>query len=338
MEPALPTWSKSMPDVDFFGQQNGRGRSAGNDGLEIAAAADAACNFVDHFFEVVAHGQLVDAGALDVAADAEEPRAAVARRANGGVGCRAHVDDVGHGGDGLGVVDDRGTAVEADDGREGRLDAGNAALAFERLHERRFFADFVGARAGLRDDLEFGAGAEDVLAQKAAIVGVGDGALHDFEQIAVLAAQVDEAHLRADGEAGDDGAFNDSVRIVQKDQVIFAGAGLAFVAIDEDVLGLGGLLGNEGPLHARREARAAAAAQAAGLHLVDDPFGALGEALLHGLIAAEFEIAVDVRRAHAKAAGDDLDFIGMGDEPRHSWPCASGLRLPAIAGQGCRAR
>ena len=98
-----------------------------------------------------------------------------------------------HGGDGLGVVDDRGTAVEADDGREGRLDARHAALAFERLHQRRLFAHFVGARAGLGDDLKFGVGAEDVLAQKAACVGIGDGLLHDFEKIAILAAQIDEA-------------------------------------------------------------------------------------------------------------------------------------------------
>ena len=166
-----------------------------------------------------------------------------------------------HGGDGLGVVDDRGSAVEADDGREGRLDARNAALAFERLHQRRLFAHFVGARAGLRDDLEFGVGAEDVLAEKALGVGVGDGLLHDFEQIAILAAQIDEAQLRADGQAGDDGAFNDGVGIVQKDQVVFAGAGLALVAIDQNVFGLGGLLGHERPLHAGREARAAAAAQ-----------------------------------------------------------------------------
>src|ERR1035438_2065703 len=63
------------------------------------------------------------------------------------------------------------TAVEADDRWEGRRDAGNPALAFERFHERGFLADFVGARAGLRDDLEFGFSAEDVLAEKAAIVG-----------------------------------------------------------------------------------------------------------------------------------------------------------------------
>ncbi len=55
----------------------------------------------------------------------------------------------------------------------------------------------------------------------------------------------------------------------------------------------------------------------AGLHLVDDPVGTLREAFLDGFVAAKFEVAVDVGRAHAEAAGDDLDFIGMGDEPRH---------------------
>ncbi len=243
---------------------------------------------------------------------------------------------MGHSRDGLGIVDDRGTAIEADNGREGRLDARHTALAFERLHQRRLFADFVGASAGLRDDLELDAGAEDVLAQKAALVGIGDGALHDFEKVAIFAAQIDKAHARAHRQAGDDGAFDHGMRIVQEDQVILAGSGLAFVAVDEDVLGLGGLPGNEGPLHARREARAAASAQATGLHLVDDPLGGLREAFFHGLIAAQFEIAVDVRRAFAEAAGDDLDFIGMGDEPRHRWSCLSSslcLRLPAIAAE-----
>ena len=64
-----------------------------------------------------------------------------------------------------------------------------------------------------------------------------------------------------------------------------------------------------------------------GLHLVDDPVGPLREAFLDGLVAAEFDIAVDLLRAHAEAAGDDLDFIGMGDEPRHS----SSVRSPRLS-------
>ncbi len=132
----------------------------------------------------------------------------------------------------------------------------------------------------------------------------------------------------ADGEAGDDGAFNDRVRIVKEDEVILAGAGLALVAVDEDVFWLGRLLGNEGPLHASGEACAAAAPQAGGLHLFDDPFGALREALLRGLVAAELEVAIDLGRALTEAAGDDLDFIGMGDEPRHLFASPSAWARP----------
>ncbi len=160
-----------------------------------------------------------------------------------GVGRAAHEQDVRGGGDGLGVVDDGGAAVEADDGGEGRLDARDAALAFERLHQRGLFADFVGAGAGLGDDVEVEAlDAEDVLAEEALGVGVGDGALDDVEEVAILAAQIDEAHLRADGEAGDHGAFDDGVRVFEEDDVVLAGAGLGLVAVDQDVLGLGARL------------------------------------------------------------------------------------------------
>ncbi len=108
-------------------------------------------------------------------------------------GRAAHGDHVRNGGDGLGVVDDRGTAIEADDRREGRLDARDAALAFERLHEGRFFADLVCARAGLRDDLKFVSEPKMFFAEEALRVRIGDGLLHDLEEVAVLSAQVDEA-------------------------------------------------------------------------------------------------------------------------------------------------
>jgi hypothetical protein len=49
-------------DVDLIGAQHGAGCAAGNDGLELLAALDAAGNLVDRLAQVVAHGQLVDAG------------------------------------------------------------------------------------------------------------------------------------------------------------------------------------------------------------------------------------------------------------------------------------
>ena len=273
------------------------------------------------FLERVTHGQLVDAGALHVAGDAEESRSAVALGAELGVRLAAHQQNVRRAGDGFGVVDDGGAAVQADDGGEGRLDAGHAALAFEGLHQGGLFADFVGAGAGLGDDVEVDARAEDVLAEEAFFVGFGDGALDDLEQVAVLAAQVDEAQLRPDGEAGDHGALDDRVRVLEEDDVVLAGAGLGFVAVDEHVLGLFRLLGHEAPLHAGGEAGAAAAAQPGGFHDVDDPaghgFGALGERHLHGLVAVELEVLVDAGSALAPAALEDDRFVGMGHHGGH---------------------
>ena len=51
--------------------------------------------------------------------------------------------------------------------------------------------------------------------------------------------------LRPDGQAGDDRALNDGMGIVQENQVVLAGARFAFIAIDQHVLRLGALLGNE---------------------------------------------------------------------------------------------
>ncbi len=102
-----------------------------------------------------------------------------------------------------------------------------------------------------------------------------------------------------------------------ENQAIFAGAGFALVAIAQDILRLGRLLGHERPLHPRRESRAAAPAQAGILDLVNNGVRFHGERLLHGFVAVQFEIAVDVGRTLAKAPGDDLYLVGMGDQVSH---------------------
>ncbi len=283
-------------------------------------AANPARHVVDHLLQVVAHGQLVDAWPLHVAADAKESGSTVARRPNRGVGGAAHFDHVRHAGDGFRVIDGRGAAVEADDRRERGPDARNPSFALQRLHQRRLFAHLIGPRSSMCNHLELGIGAEDVLAQKAFGVGIGNGLLHNVQKIAILAAQVDKANFGADGQAGNDRTFNHCMRIVQKDQVILAGSGLALIAVDQDIFWLFRLLGDERPLHARRKSSPSAAPQAAGLHLVDNPGRSLLQALFRGRIAPQFEIAFDLCRSLAKAPGHDLYFIGMGDQPRHERP------------------
>ena len=130
---------------------------------------------------------------------------------------------------------------------------------------------------------------------------------------------IDVGGVRADGDGGDHGAFDDGVGVVLEDEAVLAGAGLALIAVAQHVLGLGALLGDEGPLHAGGEAGAAASAQVAGFDFVDDAVGTEFERLLQGLVAVEFEIAVKVGRALAEALADDFDLIGMGDQGCHSY-------------------
>ena len=102
---------------------------------------------------------------------------------------------VRHAGQSLGIIDYRRTAPQSDHGRKGRPNAWNPALALERLHQRRLFADFVGARAAVPINVEVASAAENVFAEKSLGIGIGNRLLHDLQQIAVLAANVDVASL-----------------------------------------------------------------------------------------------------------------------------------------------
>ena len=77
--------------------------------------------------------------------------------------------------------------------------------------------------------------------------------------------------MRAHREAGDQAALDQLVRIVADDVAILAGAGLAFVGIDDQVVrppsDCFGMNDHFSPVG---KPRAAAAAQAGRLHLVDD--------------------------------------------------------------------
>src|SRR5690242_18249540 len=107
------------------------------------------------------------------------------------------------------------------------------------------------------------------------------------------------------------------MRIMLKNQTVLAGAGLALVAVTQYILGLGRLLRNERPRHPGRKPRTPAPAQPRILHFIDDGVRLHGKRLLDSLVAVEFEVAIDVRRTHAKAPGDDLYLIGMGDQISH---------------------
>ncbi len=86
----------------------------------------------------------------------------------------------------------------------------------------------------------------------------------------VFGADVDVALAGADGVGGDGHAFEDALRIALQDAAVHESAGVALVAVADDVfLGAAGL-GDRAPLEAGGIAAAATAAQAALGDLFDD--------------------------------------------------------------------
>jgi hypothetical protein len=111
-------------------------------------------------------------------------------------------------------------------------------------------------------DLNVGAGAQHVFAEIAGLPRFVDGLLENPGAQHEFAADVNVGRLRADGVAGDRDAFQNLMRIALHELAVLEGARLAFVGVAAEVLGALVILGQEVPLHAGREARAAASAQA----------------------------------------------------------------------------
>ena len=105
--PTFLSESKSMRQVHVLLGQAAAGRAADLHGLELFAVLDAAADVVDDLAQRRAHGHLDQAGVVDVAGEGEGLRAGAALGADGLEPVRALLDDVGHVGKRLDVVQAR---------------------------------------------------------------------------------------------------------------------------------------------------------------------------------------------------------------------------------------
>jgi hypothetical protein len=123
----------------------------------------------------------------------------------------------------------------------------------------------------VNDDVEVVA-VEVVLADEVSLIGLRHGRLQPLALADEFAADVDVAGVNAHGEAGNEAALHQQMRIVPHDLAILARAGLRLVGVDDEVVRppLHRLLGHKRPFESGREAGAAAAALTRGLHLGDD--------------------------------------------------------------------
>ncbi len=155
-----------------------------------------------------------------------------------------------------------GLPVDALLDRERRALARLAHLPLDRAHQRGLLAADEGAGAAHQVDVEDEAGAEDVLAEQPELAGLAQGDDQVLDGQRVLVADVDDALGRAGGEGADQHPLDDAVRVALEHRAVHVGAGVALVGVaDEELAAAVGLLGEQLPLEAGREAGAAAAAQ-----------------------------------------------------------------------------
>ena len=174
------------------------------------------------------------------------------------------------------------------------------------MDEGGFFAADERACAELDLKLEIEAAAEDVLAEEAFFLSLGDGVFEALHRERVLGTDIDDAVVRADRVAADGHGFEDGVRVAFEHGAVHERARVAFVGVADDELFAFGLGGRERPFLAGGEARAAASAEVGSGDHVDDVLGLHGgDDLREGGIAAFGDVLVDIFGIDAAGVAED---------------------------------
>src|SRR5262249_7930210 len=173
--------------------------------------------------------RLVEARTRDLAAHAKEFRARRALGADATVRGTALAQERRHVHQGLDVVHDGRPAEEPDLHRKRRLVARLAALALDRVEQRRLLAAGVGAGAPTDLAVQREARAHDVSAQEAGGARGGNRAGHALGRQRVLTAQIEVAALAPRRVARDGHALDQRERILLHQETILERPGLGLV-------------------------------------------------------------------------------------------------------------
>ena len=117
-------------------------------------------------------------------------------------------DNCGNGAEGFYVIKNCGALESTGNGRKWRTDTRNAAVAFQRFEERGFFTAFVGTGASLRIKVELKLRTSNAFTQIATSIGFGQSLVHDVDQVAVFATNVDPTLFSTNGQGCNQNAFN----------------------------------------------------------------------------------------------------------------------------------
>ena len=149
-----------------------------------------------------------------------------------------------------------------------------AALAGERLHQHRLFADHAGALEWSHGNDQFATGAEQRCTKDSLAFGVGDHRFKALDRFGVLGAHGDERFAGAHGKGGDGEPFNDRLWVLLHKEAVGEDGGVRLVAIRHGVVLAGWLGGSRLPLRSRKEAATPTTAEAG----VDQGCGCSGRA------------------------------------------------------------
>ena len=170
----------------------------------------------------------------------------------------------------LDIVDRGRRAIEADIGGEWRLQPRLTLFAFEAFEQCRLLAADIGPCPVMQIEIEVPA-IDVVLADELCVIGLVDRGLEHLALTDEFAADIDVGGMRPHGEAREQRAFDQELRIMAHDVPILASAGLGFIGVDDEVVRAAvRLLWHERPFQSGGKARPAAASQSRSLHLLDD--------------------------------------------------------------------
>ncbi len=147
-------------------------------------------------------------------------------------------------------------------GWKGRTQARHTAPPFNGGDERCLLAANESASTFFDREAQWVVGAEEFLAQPAALRARVNGGLDPADRERVFMTDVEDAFVRSDSDRGDGQPLDDAEGERFQNHSIHKGAGIAFVAVANNILGWLGLLANDAPLRAGGESRPAAAAEA----------------------------------------------------------------------------
>ena len=207
------------------------------------------------------------------------------------------------------VVDDGRLAEQALDGRERRLVADDAALAFQAFQQRGLLAADIGAGAEPQVDIEPPAGAGDIGAEPAGRTRDFDRAGHLAEGVGIFRADVDVAFGRANSQTGDGHALDQQEGVAFHEHAVGIGAAVAFVGIADDVFGSGGLAQHRLPLDAGGKTGPAPPAQPRLDDFLDDLSPGHADRALQAAKAAMGLVVGEGQRIDDPAAGEGQPFL-----------------------------